>query len=728
MPPVYLDYNATTPIDPRVKEAMMPFLDTAFGNPSSSHWYGVQARQAIEKARRQVAELLRCEPDEIVFTSGGSESNNLAIKGAALSSRHKGSHIITSQIEHPAVLQVCRYLQEHGFTVTFLPVDEFGRIDSRQLRAAIRGDTILISIMHANNEVGSIQPIVEIADIAHEYNILVHSDAAQSVGKIPVSIPDLGIDLLSIAGHKCYAPKGVGALYVKRGVLLEKQMHGADHEHHLRAGTENVPEIVGLGCACELILNEGESDFEQLRKHRDYLESGLRDRIQHLRINGHPEFRLPNTLSVSFQSIEANTILDQLQPIAASAGAACHTDDITISHVLEAMQVPQDWAMGTLRLSVGRMTKQAEVETAVTEIVNAVNALQGGRDINEPERGQINLTRFTHGLGCACKLRPQALQALLQTLPPVQHENILVGTEAADDAAVYQIDKETAWVQTVDFFTPIVDDPYDFGQIAAANSLSDIYAMGAQPLFGLNVVAFPSNRLPLHVLESILQGAADKASEAGIPIAGGHTIDDTEPKYGLVVCGRVHPQRLWKNKGARPGDALILTKPIGLGILTTAMKRHAVDTESAQTAIQTMTALNKQSAETAIEYEIHACTDITGFGLLGHCLEMLKASRMDAEIYAEKVPLLSRVLELSGAGIIPGGTRSNLDFVEPDMDWKAALSPAYKAVLADAQTSGGLLFAAPPQKPSLLKALQEKGQAWEIGKIVRPGKGRIAVL
>ncbi|MCF7798071.1 MAG: cysteine desulfurase, partial [Candidatus Marinimicrobia bacterium] len=253
MKPIYLDYNATTPIDPRVAEAMQPYLTEYFGNPSSNHYFGRQARQTVEAARQQVAKMIRAAPDEIVFTSGGTESNNWAIKGVAESRRHLGNHIITSAVEHPAVLEVCDYLANHGFRVTRVPVDSDGMVSVDAVADAITPDTILITILHANNEVGTIQPIADISRLAHAHEIIMHTDAAQSVGKIPVNVSELGVDLLSIAGHKLYAPKGIGALYIRKGLRLDKLMHGANHELNRRAGTENVLEIVGLGEACKLV-------------------------------------------------------------------------------------------------------------------------------------------------------------------------------------------------------------------------------------------------------------------------------------------------------------------------------------------------------------------------------------------------------------------------------------------------------------------------------------------
>ena len=375
MKPVYLDYNATTPIDPEVAEAMRPYLYEHFGNPSSSHWYGIQTKRAVEEARRQVAALLHCSPEEVVFTSGGSESNNYAIKGTAFANREKGNHIITSAIEHPAVLKVCTYLAEKGFQITYLPVDEFCLVNPRELQESITPQTILISIMHANNEVGTIQPIAEIAQIAKEHGIVFHTDAAQSVGKIPTRVDELEVDLLTIAGHKLYAPKGIGALYVRGGIRLEKLIHGADHEQDLRAGTENVLEIVGLGQACEIANRDLEKNMGHMQKMRDLLYAGLRQQWGEIRLNGHPEKRLPNTLSVCFKSIEANTLLAEIESVAASAGAACHSDSVRLSSVLEAMQVDLEYAMGTVRFSTGKMTTEEEVNHAVAVFVKTARRL-----------------------------------------------------------------------------------------------------------------------------------------------------------------------------------------------------------------------------------------------------------------------------------------------------------------------------------------------------------------
>ena len=371
--PIYLDYNGTTPHDPEVIEAMRPFLETEFGNPSSTHWYGIKPKQAVDKARGQVAGILNCKPEEVFFTSGGTESNNHAILGVARRFKKKGNHIITSNFEHPAVLEVCRYLETHGFETTYLPVDKVGLIDPAEVENAIRPTTILISLMHANNEVGTVQPIADISRMAKNHDIVLHTDAAQSVGKIPTDVESIGVDLLSVAGHKVYAPKGVGALYVRSPLVPEKFCHGAGQEMGWRAGTENVLEIVGLGKACEVAQRDLDKNMAHMKFLRDRLHEGLKARISDIRLNGDRQHRLPNTLSVSFRGQEANRILEDIGlEVAASAGAACHSDTVEISHVLEAMGVPLEWAKGTLRFSVGRMTTEAEIDKAIEVVAEAL--------------------------------------------------------------------------------------------------------------------------------------------------------------------------------------------------------------------------------------------------------------------------------------------------------------------------------------------------------------------
>ncbi len=730
--PVYLDYNATTPVEKEVAEIMQYTLDTCFGNPSSSHWFGVQARKVVEEARKDVAALIHVSPDEIIFTSGGTESNNMAIKGYAMANKHKGRHIITSSIEHPAVHEVCKFLEQNGFEITYLPVDREGTVQSATLREAIRPDTILISVMHANNETGTIQPVREIGEVAKQYGIAFHCDAAQSAGKIPINCPEMGFTMLSIAGHKLYAPKGIGALYIRRGTGLEKTMHGADHEFNLRAGTENVPEIAGLGMACKIAAGNLDKFSVQMKRTSDELYRLLYEALPDIKLNGTSSNRLPNTLNISFPNIEADTLLSELQGIAASAGAACHSGDVEVSHVLEAMKVPVEYAMGAIRFSTGRHTTIGDVEKAAVQIIDAVKRLHPDDSILDAKvaNEEIKLTRFTHGLGCACKMNPASLQEVLAKITVSTGPDVLVGSGTADDACVYRINEDTAIVQTVDFFTPVVDDPFTFGQIAAANALSDIYAMGGTPLFALNIAAFPSNRLPLSVLEEILKGAGEKAAEAGIPVLGGHTIDDNEPKFGMVVSGKIHPGKIVLNATAKPGDVLLLTKPVGTGIIATASKRGAASPEIMKQAVNLMSELNRSAAEIMLRYPVSACTDVTGFGLMGHLMEMSIGSGVNVTVSSGKVPVIYGVEELVRQGFVPGGTKSNLDFVKQKVEWDEAVSPTIRTILCDAQTSGGLLIAVPEKYAAGLQDELNRNRNTKsvaIGYISGPGNGIISV-
>ena len=377
--PIYLDYNGTTPLDTEVIDAMRPFIEAEFGNPSSSHYFGLKPRQAVDMARQQVAGLLNCRPDEIIFTSGGTESNNHAIQGIAYAHKSKGRHIITSAFEHPAVLEVCRHLQTRGFETTYVPVDGQGLVDPDAVEGAIRKDTVLITIMHANNEVGTIQPIEAISALARSRGIVMHTDAAQSLGKIPADVQALGVDLLSVAGHKLYAPKGIGALYVRSGLRVEKFCHGAGQELGRRAGTENVMQIVALGKACEIAARNQDQNAVHLKTLRDRLHQGIIAELQDVRLNGHTDCRLPNTVSLGFKGLEASGILAGIcQDIAASPGAACHSDAVSISHVLQAMQVPAEWAKGTVRFSIGRLTTVEEIDRAAGVLVAAVRRLRAG--------------------------------------------------------------------------------------------------------------------------------------------------------------------------------------------------------------------------------------------------------------------------------------------------------------------------------------------------------------
>ncbi len=367
---IYLDYNASTPIDPTVVAAMRPFLEEAFGNPSSGHWASVPAKHALENARRQVADLLRCHADEVVFTSGGSEANNLAIKGTFFALKHQGEHIVTTQVEHPAVISPCRFLERLGAKVTYLPVDCYGRVDPEHVRRAITARTILITVMHANNEVGTIQPLAEIGAIAREHAIRFHTDAAQSIGKIPVHVDVLGVDLLTVVGHKFYAPKGVGALYIRRNVTVEPLIHGGGHERGQRSGTESALLTVGLGAACALAMDL--EPMKRIRVLRDRLWHGLREIFADgVVLNGHPELRLPNTLNRSFVGRVGAEVLAQLDGVAASTGSACHSGRVELSPVLSAMRVPEHVGMGAVRFSLGRATTETEIDSVLTQLRNA---------------------------------------------------------------------------------------------------------------------------------------------------------------------------------------------------------------------------------------------------------------------------------------------------------------------------------------------------------------------
>jgi len=382
---VYLDHNATTPIAPEVLDAMRPYLERDFGNPSSAHEYGAAAHEAVVRARSEVAMLLGCDPESVVFTASGSEADNLAIKGIALARRGEGDHIITSAIEHPAVLAACRYLQQRlGYRLTVVPVDGCGVVDPDDVRRAVEPGTVLVSVMHANNEVGTLQPIAELARAARERGIAFHTDAAQSVGKISVDADELGIDLLTVTGHKMYAPKGIGALYVRSGTSLDPLIHGAGHEHGLRAGTENVPYIVGLGAACALAARRLSAGHDRaVARLRDRLHTALRSAVRGLALNGHPEQRLPNTVNVSFPQRDGEDLLARTPTVAAATGSACHSGRTEPSAVLTAMGLDAQRALGAIRLSLGYDTTTAEVDAAAAALVASTTATMArgqGRD------------------------------------------------------------------------------------------------------------------------------------------------------------------------------------------------------------------------------------------------------------------------------------------------------------------------------------------------------------
>jgi selenium donor protein len=396
------------------------------------------------------------------------------------------------------------------------------------------------------------------------------------------------------------------------------------------------------------------------------------------------------------------------------------------------MRVPEEYAMGTIRFSVGRYTTRKEIDDAASQVGEAVRRMSGERlgGVQEVVATEVRLTQFTHGMGCACKIRPQYLEGILKDLPVPTDPDVLVSLATSDDAAVYRISPDTAVIQTVDFFTPIVDDPYQFGAIAAANALSDVYAMGGKPLFALNIVGFPENRLPAQVLKDILRGASDKATEAGIHILGGHTVEDTEPKFGMTVTGIIHPDRIIRNDTPEPGDALVLTKPIGTGLVATAMKRGVADAYSAEAAIRSMAELNDKAAAVMSDFDVHACTDVTGFGLLGHLAEMIRPSSVQVKLDLDSIPLLPGAVQYAADNIVPGGTINNKAFVEPVVEYDQKLSEVQKILVNDAQTSGGLLIALPwDSKDDLLAALMEQGitAAACIGRVGEHGVGKIFI-
>lgn len=376
--PVYLDYNATTPIDPVVAKEMIPYIEFFFGNPSSSYSIGRYNKGAIEQARVQVANLINASPEEIIFTSCATESNNIALRGIAFANQHKGKHIITSSIEHPAVTEVCKYLSSSGWDITYLPVDRVGIVNPLDVANAIRKDTVLISIMHANNEVGTIQPIEEIGEIARQSKIYFHTDASQSVGKIETDVKKLGVDLLTIAGHKLYAPKGIGALYIKKDTIIENLMFGAGQEKGIRPGTENVIQIAGLGKACEIAMHDLNKNRQNMLKMKLRLLAGLRNNLNgQLSINGTLEKCLPNTLSISFNNVEAHTLASIIsKDLLISTGSACHSGITEISSVLKAMNVDFKTAASTVRISTGKGTTESEIDSAVMILTNTINKLR----------------------------------------------------------------------------------------------------------------------------------------------------------------------------------------------------------------------------------------------------------------------------------------------------------------------------------------------------------------
>ena len=375
---IYLDYAATTPTHPEVIKAMLPYFTDAFGNPSAIHSYGQEAKGAIEEARVKIADLIGARDEEIIFTSGGTEADNFAIKGVAYANENKGNHIITTSIEHHAVIETCKFLERRGFKVTYLPVDEYGLVDPDDARKAITDKTILISVMHANNEMGTIEPIAEVDKLAKEAGVYFHTDAVQAAGHIPVNVGELGVDLLSVSAHKLYGPKGVGALYIRKGTKLIPFMHGGGQERNHRASTENVPGIVGFGKAVELAQQEMNEEAERLASLRGQLIEGLLERIDHVRLNGHPIRRLPNNVNVSVDFVEGESMLLNLdlEGICASTGSACSSSSLEASHVLLAMGLSHEQAHGSLRFTLGKWTNEEDISRVLEVLPRVVTKLR----------------------------------------------------------------------------------------------------------------------------------------------------------------------------------------------------------------------------------------------------------------------------------------------------------------------------------------------------------------
>lgn len=374
--PIYMDNHATTRTDPRVLEAMLPYFTEVYGNAASIHGFGQKALEAVDAARAKVAGLIGAEPREIVFTSGATEANNLAIKGATALYRRQGDHIVTTQIEHRSVLDPCRRLEGDGFRVTYLPVDRFGQVSAQQVAEALTPRTILVSVMLANNEVGTIQPIARIGAICRQREVLFHTDATQAVGKIPVDVAGLNADLLSLSAHKMYGPKGVGALYIRRRVRLEPIFDGGGHERGMRSGTLPVPNIVGFGTACELCADWPREEWDQTGHLRDRLHTGLLDRIDDCTLNGHPSERLPGSLNVSFANVNGEALLMALKNVAVSSGSACTSASVEPSYVLRAMGVPDELARASIRFGLGRFSTAEEVDFAIEEVTRVVGRLR----------------------------------------------------------------------------------------------------------------------------------------------------------------------------------------------------------------------------------------------------------------------------------------------------------------------------------------------------------------
>ncbi len=457
-------------------------------------------------------------------------------------------------------------------------------------------------------------------------------------------------------------------------------------------------------------------------------------------MNGHPQLRLVNTLNISFKGVHAKALSRMLKDkVAFSCGAACHTNEEYDSQVLKAMKVSNEFIRGSIRLSTGLGNTYEDIRQAASDISQAVCRLHSSMNpcniVSSKDRKkipeEIKLTHYTAGLGCACKIEPSVLEAIVKKIPILPDSKTLVGPEFSDDAAVYKVTDDKAIVLTLDFFNPIVDDPQQFGAIAAANSLSDIYAMGAKPLFALNIVGFPIDTLPQEVLSDILTGAIKKTNEAGIPILGGHSINDVEPKFGLAVAGIVHPDKIYKNNNAQVKDAIVLTKPLGVGIITSAMKKGLASDKQKNTAVELMCQLNKYVADLLSKFKVNSCTDITGFGLMGHLSELAIASKVNVLIDYQKVPQITGLKKLIAQDVVPGGIIKNIDFHGQRVQWSESIKISEKYILFDAQTSGGLLITMPKKDADeyVKQCYDSKlNSVAVIGEVLSLGEGKINII
>ena len=581
---------------------------------------------------------------------------------------------------------------------------------------ATANETALVTIIHAQNEIGTLQPVAEIVRQVQSVGALIHTDAAQSIGKVVVDVNKLGVDLLSIAGHKLYAPKGTGALYVRRGVKLPPLLVGASQERGLRPGTENVAYIVALGEACRLASMTLEKASQQMAFAANHFFRTLQQNIPEIALVGHPTERLPNTLNVLFPGVRSSTsgILSRCFRFE-RVRLPCRQR--RASAILLALGIPREKALGTVRLSLGRSTTIEDVSTAAARLVGTWHSLQRSAPVRVLERriderhAANRLSHLSHGGGCGCKLAPSVLQQLLSNHPTATpYKQLLVGLETGDDAAVWQLDNGTCIIATTDFFMPMVDDPYDFGRIAASNAISDVYAMGGSPIMALAILGMPVDKIPPEMVRRILEGGASVCSAAGIPVAGGHSIDSPEPIYGLAVIGISSKANIRRNSDAKAGDRLILTKALGVGVYSAAFKKNALSRAAYDEFIASTTLLNRVGTRLGEDPDVHAMTDVTGFGLLGHALEIARGSNMTVRIDPSRLPYLKDAATLAQNGFVTGASGRNWKSYDTSVTLPAGTPDWQRQLFCDPQTSGGLLVScAPAHADELLKTIVAAG-------------------